>query len=297
LIIAIARGVPFLGFETNKKAVLVLALEENPRDVELRLKKLGMTKDDPIYIHEGPLSKYQLDEVRSFIREKEIGLVLLDSLAYYWTVKSENDNAEILREVKPLLSVARETGAAIGLIHHESKYGGRNESGESHGDGKSIRGGSALFGLVDQAILLDRRRGGRATERVLKAIGRRAESPSELVVELVGNPALSDPNPYGYRVAKSAHERAADALTSAWQTIENAAQEAQLSDKAMRVELEALVAAGKAEKAGKGVKNDPYLYRRSPDSFPDQSRTIEETNPGNGLDVSSREWGEANLSP
>src|SRR5262249_41354708 len=122
LIIAIARGLPFLGFETNKKAVLVLALEENPRDVELRLKKLGMTDDDPIYIHEGPLSKDQLDEVRSFIRETKIGFVLLDSLAYYWTVKSENDNAEILRAVKPLLSVARETGAAIGLIHHESKY-------------------------------------------------------------------------------------------------------------------------------------------------------------------------------
>src|SRR5262249_3675491 len=156
-----------------------------------------------------PLSEEELDSVHSFITEKKIGFVLLDSLPYYWTVKSENDNAEILRAVKPLLSVARATGAAIGLIHHESKYGGRSESGESHGDGKSIRGGSAMFGLVDQAILLDRRRGGRPTERVLRTIGRRAENPPELVVELMGNPALSDANPYGYRVAKSACERVA----------------------------------------------------------------------------------------
>jgi hypothetical protein len=297
LVIAIAKGLPFLGLETNKRPVLVLALEESPRDVELRLKKLGMTPDDPIYIHEGPLSEKELDRVQSFIREKKIGFVLLDSLPYYWTVKSENDNAEILRAVKPLLSVARETGAAVGLIHHESKYGGRAESGESYGDGKSIRGGSALFGLVDQAILLDRRRGGRPTERILKTIGRRTESPPELVVELAGNPALSDPNPYGYRVAKSAHARAADALTNEWQSIENVAQQAQLSDKAMRQELDVLTAEGKAEKAGKGVKNDPYVYRRPQDSFPDQSRTIEETNPGNGLDASPWEWQEPNLSP
>jgi bifunctional DNA primase/polymerase-like protein/AAA domain-containing protein/primase-like protein len=56
LAMAVARGLPFLGYATTKGGVLVLALEENSRDVEMRLRKLGMTDQDPIYIHHGPLS-------------------------------------------------------------------------------------------------------------------------------------------------------------------------------------------------------------------------------------------------
>jgi len=270
LAVAIARGLPFLERQTKKGGVLILALEEHPRDVELRLRKLGMTPNDPIYIHSGPLSNNEqaLRDIRSFIQEKRIRLVLLDSLPYWWNVRNENDNAEINERLKPLLQLARETGAAIGLIHHESKYGGRDAVGGSQGDGKSIRGASALFGIVDQAILLDRRQGKTLNQRILKAIGRRSESPRELVVELEGNTALSDPQPYTYRLLgtpealseAAAKDRVWSVLTAESQEVKAVEAAAGPGKKVVREALEALVAEKRARREGKGVKGDPYKY-------------------------------------
>lgn len=292
LVIAVARGIPFLGFKTKKGGVLILAVEEHPRDVELRLRKLGMTPDDPIYIHAGPLpnNEGELEAIRRFIQEKGISLVLIDSLPYWWSIKNENDNAEIIAALKPLLELARQTGAAVGLIHHESKYGGRDQWGGSHGDGKSIRGGSALFGIVDQAILLDRRHGGTRNQRVLKTIGRHSESPPELTIELEGNPALSDPNPYSYRNLGTSEEltkvgnaeKVLAVLTVERQDIEAIAKVSNINPKAVREAAEQLHNEGKVIREGKGVKGDPYTYRLEapievtehsfPDSFPGLSK-------------------------
>jgi RecA-family ATPase len=98
--------------------------------------------------------------------------VVIDSLSRFWNVMDENNNMEVIREVSPLLEMARETNAAVLLVHHERKSGGE--------DGRSIRGGSALFGLVDQAIFLERRQGEASNKRTLKTLGRYEESPPEL---------------------------------------------------------------------------------------------------------------------
>jgi len=304
LVISVARGIPFLNRPTKKGGggVLVLALEENPRDVTLRLRKLGMQNSDPIYVHEGPIpcSQNELDKIKAFIQEKKICLLLIDALAYFWGVKNENDNAEVIEKLKPLLELAREINVAIGLIHHESKYGGRGVSGESQGDGRSIRGGSAFFGIVDQAILLDHRRGGTANQRVLKSIGRRSESPKELVIELVGNPALSDPNSYSYKVlgtpqhmtVAAVKKQVKNALSSTDKDIQTIAAETKLKEKATRTALEELVKEGKATRSGKGAKGDPHKYRlksllpAQQGSIPSQGIAIpsigKETNSGGG---------------
>ena len=290
LVISVARGKPFLDRSTKGGGVLVLALEENPRDVALRLKKLGMTKQDPIYIHEGPLpnNKQELDAIKAFIEENQICLLVIDSLAYFWEVKNENDNAEVVRKLKPLLELARDSNVAIGLIHHESKYGGRSATGESHGDGRSIRGSSSLFGIVDQALLLDHRHGGSSNQRVLKAIGRRSESPRELIIELVGNPALSDPNPYYYKVLgtpvqvtlASTKDKVQKVLTAKDKDIKTIAAESTLAEKPTRTALDELFSEGKATRSGKGIKGNPYKYRQNASS-PIQQDSIH--SPGIGI--------------
>lgn len=288
LIIAIARGTAFLGFETKQSGVLILALEEHPRDVELRLRKLGVREDDNIFIHGGPLpsNSHELSAIRDFVKQNHIGLVMIDSLPYWWNIRNENDNAEILEKTKPLLELARKTDAAIGLVHHESKYGGRSDSGENKGDGKSIRGGSALFGIIDQALLLDRRHGGSSNQRVLKAIGRHAESPQELFIKLVGNPGLSDPSGYEYSVEGTGEEctkagyteKVLGVLSGEFVEVTEIAEKANLGSKMTRIILEDLVndaTDSTVERTGKGVKGDPHKYRLklSPeptqDSFPD----------------------------
>jgi len=64
--------------------------------------------------------------------EYNIGLLIVDSLSKFWNVKNENDAAEVERELKPLVQIARDTNAAVLLIHHNRK----NEKGDGLGDAR-----------------------------------------------------------------------------------------------------------------------------------------------------------------
>lgn len=111
--------------------------------------------------------------------------------------------------------------------------------------------------------------GGHLTIGVLKAIGRHAESPPKLIIELVGNPALSDPDPYEYHVLgtpealtrAASKEKVFRALTDGLQSIPALAQKTELGEKTTREAAEELFKEGKAIRKGKGVKGDPHTYR------------------------------------
>ena len=282
LAVAIAQGIPFLGRETLKGGVLILAVEEHPRDVERRLRRFGMRPEDPIYVHTGRLENNEatIKALRDFIVEKGIILVLVDSLSRYSNVRDENDNAGVIREVSPLLDLARETGAAIGLIHHERKSGGE--------DGRNIRGGSALFGLVDQAIILERRQGEINNQRLIKTLGRYDESPRELVIELVGDEykVLGTPEEMGEVQALA---KARETLSVEPMDIKTIAKEADLKEKATRKALERLRELGETIREGEGKKNSPFTYRLPySDSFLSQhSLKGEATNPDRSGDGKS----------
>ena len=178
LALAIQRGVPFLGGATKQKNVLILAVEEHPQDVQRRLRALR-AHDVPLHLHRGglpPTAALHL-ELREYVRAQQIGLVILDTLAHFWRgiVDDENDNMQVLKAVAPFLELARATGAAVLLLHHERKSAGTA--------GKTIRGGGALLGIADQAFLYGYTRAGRrSAKRVLETIGRYAESPASQVV-------------------------------------------------------------------------------------------------------------------
>src|SRR3984893_9425245 len=184
LAIAVARGVSFLRYPTQQGAVLIFALEEHPRDVRRHLEQFGMRSDDPIFILTGRLqnSPDLLEELQTFIVEHDITLVIIDTLTQFWSVADENSNSEVVREISSILDLARTTNATVLLVHHERKSGGE--------EGRGIRGGSALFGLVDQALLLERRHGGDETHRVLRTFGRYFEPPREVVLALDDSESL-----------------------------------------------------------------------------------------------------------
>jgi hypothetical protein len=281
VVVCIAQGINFLERKTERGAVLILAVEEHPRDIERRLRRFGMTEDDPVYIHIGPVQEQveALKSIRDFIIEKKIVLVVVDSLSRFWKVQDENNNMEVIREVSPLLEMARETNAAVLLVHHERKSGGE--------DGRSIRGGSALFGLVDQAIFLERRPGEVSNKRVLKTLGRYDDSPPELIIELVGDDynVLGTPEEFG---EVQAVEKVKTVLTVEPMDVKTIAKEADTTEKLARKALESLKERGEAERTGGGKKGDPYLYClfNSHNSLLSQSLPIgEETNLENWEDT------------
>jgi len=276
LAVAVAQGQPFLGYPTKQGSVLILAVEEHSRDVRLRLERFGLSQNDSLYVHAGRLSLLDLPSIQSFVKEQGITLIILDTLSRFWDIQDENDNAEVTRRVSPFLDLAHETNAAVLLIHHERKSGGE--------DGRGIRGGSALFALVDQALLLEKRQGGDGAQRVLKAFGRYADSPGELLFELEGNQyrSLGTQDHLDFDEKK---EKVHRVLTDVPRTPEAIAADAELSEKQTTRVLEALCAespGARASRQGKGVKGDPYLYcRPATNSIRSQPLPIgEETNSG-----------------
>lgn len=272
LAIAIAQGKPFLGYRTKQGGVLILAVEEHPRDVKRRLQRFGLCPGDPVFVHRGRLvdSPATFEALRQFIRKNVIKAVILDTLPRFWSVYDENNNAQVMREMSPFLDLARDTGAVVILLHHERKSGGE--------DGRGIRGGSALFGIVDQALMLDRRRqGGTSTQRVLRALGRYDETPGELILDLAGDEyrRLGTSEELN-REAKEA--KVWEALSEEPRDVATVAQGAGLTEKETRKVLEGL--GGKVIRKGRGVKRDPYTYRRAmADSILPQPIPIgEETN-------------------
>ena len=256
LALAVARGISFLRYPTTQGPVLIVALEEHPRDVRRHLEQFGMRRDDPIYVATGPLmnSTEILQEIELFVQEREITLVIIDTLTQFWNVADENSNSEVVREVSQILELARRTNAVVLLVHHERKSGGE--------EGRGIRGGSALFGLVDQALLLERRHGGDETHRVVRTFGRYFETPREVVLALEDSEYLNLGTGEDFNAID---ERVFNALSDTPLSIATISQELKISYKMVRKALENI--GDRVVREGLGVKAHPYTYRRAPNSF------------------------------
>jgi hypothetical protein len=257
LAISVAQGRSFLGYETQKGGVLILAVEEHKRDIRLRLERFEMKENDPIYIHARGLkhSSKTFKEIRKFITENEISLVLLDTLSRFWNIKNENDNAEVIQLISPILDLAHETDTAILLVHHDRKGGGDY--------GESIRGGSALFANVDQALLLKPRTGGDTTQRILKTLGRYSESPGELIVGLNEDEWIVHGTPKEMGV-EGDKRKILEAISEYPKDVKTLAEEADINQKRVKKALDALDR--ETMKEGKGVKGDPFTYRLEPEN-------------------------------
>lgn len=173
---AVSRGMPFLEKPTNRCDVLILAVEESSMDVKLRARRFGLTEDDRVSFIIGDVTPdlETYAELHDIITSKGIGLVILDTLGHHVSgaLESENDNAAALRAIKPWLNLARDTTAAVILVHHKGK-------GQ-----QSYRGASAIGGIVDQIIAM---REAPDNQRILETRGRYSETPRMSTIELINS--------------------------------------------------------------------------------------------------------------
>ena len=251
LIGKVADGKSFLGRATKQGPILILACEEQRRDIRRRLQSLSIAHPEHIHIHVGYLddTANTYRQLSAYIRQHRIQLVVIDTLNTFWAIQDENNAAQVTAAVKPLLSLARDTEAAVLLIHHTRKSEG------DHGD--EIRGSGALLSLLDAAFIL--RRHEAETQRKLVAISRYAETPAELLIELRdhGYEALGDPAAV-VKQAKLARLEAA--LTVSPQTVEDLAKKAGVAVKAAYPLLDRLVQERRADREGEGRRSSPYTF-------------------------------------
>lgn len=259
LLASIVRGLEFAAYKTHKTKTLLLAVEESPRDVAIRLTKFGLSKeqDDPLFIHTAPVvpDKPWYDELAKYVTDNEIGLVVVDTLASYWNVLDENANSEVHRAMMPLLWLARSTGAAVLVIHHVNK-------GEGYG-GRLIRGASASFAIVDQALILHRYGDPKSTKRRIETLGRYDDTPQEIIVALdgdtyvrIGDPAEATLDALKGKIQEALHGQPPMTAYDLGKVI------GAPTKKIMKAMAEV---PSWCVRTGEGKKGAPYLYALSPE--------------------------------
>jgi len=256
LIIAIARGLDYLGSALPPVHVLILALEEHRRDVVGRLRadlETDLKVDVKLVFAPLLFSAAIHQKIAHYIQEHNIGLVLVDTLPAWWGLEDENNASEVLRKGMPLLNMIRQTDAAWLCLAHTRKSGGEN--------GQEVRGSSALVGLVDIAITMKRTEGG-GNQRLLESVSRYADTPPKLVV------AYQDGrySPLGTPDSVSAEAKAQKVWEATSfddpQTVEELSALTHLSKQDVSRGLSLL--GDKVYRMGEGVRGRPYEYLRTP---------------------------------
>jgi hypothetical protein len=146
--ICVARGSRvFDVFETMKGGVLVIDEEDHIRLLQKRLRLLGAVGEDDIhYISQGQIkldTVESLNSVISVVKEKNIRLVILDSLVRIHS-QDEND-AKSMAKVFGYIQQIVAAGASVLLTHHHRKQVGFAPSNA----GQSMRGSSDILASVD----------------------------------------------------------------------------------------------------------------------------------------------------
>lgn len=253
LALAIARGETFLGCATTEGAVIYLALEEKRSEVRRHFADLGATGDEPIHIHCAAAPKDAMPELCKIVTALKPVLVIIDPLFKFLRVADEKVYAETCQAIEPLLTLARQTGAHVLLVHHNGKA-------ERADATDAILGSTAIFGGVDAALILKRT----DRYRTLQSSQRYGTDWSETVLEFeAATRSLSLGAEKSEAEAGRIGQQVLDYLGRSQEarTREEIEAEVEGDTGPKRKALRFLVEQGKVERSGTGKRGDPLSYR------------------------------------
>jgi len=153
----------WLGLPVRKNGRVLYVDEENPADIILnRFHKLGLTDkgaENIFFLHRpGIWLNKEPDVLLDEAAEIEPDLIVLDALTALHSIEENNANAMRSLFKEAIIPLARDTGAAVVVIHHTTKA----EDGSSF---KRARGSGDISAVVDCAM--DARGTGEPGELVL----------------------------------------------------------------------------------------------------------------------------------
>lgn len=186
-------------------------------------------------------------------------LVIFDSLHNLWSVKDENNAAEVRDAMMPLLLVAQ-AGAGVFCIAHPKK-------GDAT-QGQATRGSGATPGFVD-IIMEMRRMEDRPTEtrRVFSNYSRFDETPSEIVLDFARGKGYTAQGTKSEAHSSNRREKVLESLPleePGW-TIDEVLgdwpeEEKKPARRSIASDLDYLYGKGFVMRRGEGKRNDPFRY-------------------------------------
>jgi hypothetical protein len=181
--VAVASGGIALGDKAVEQgAVLYLALEDNQRRLQSRLKKRlngGRAPQGLELATQWPrLNEGGLEALEGWlISHPNARLIIIDTLAKMRKAGNSNDRKTLYdadyESVEPLLSLAGRYNVAVLVVHHLRKAGAEDPLDE-------VSGSTGLTGGVDGALVLKRERG--RADAYLYVTGRDIENEQELAL-------------------------------------------------------------------------------------------------------------------
>ena len=124
---ALAEGDPLWGIECEQTRILYCDMESG--DVGRAHKIERLYQDAPrvrgqlLFLREPIKLPEELEDLIVFVQEKGIGLVIFDTARRCFSVKDENDNAEVYARIVPTLDALKREGIASLTMGHPSKNG------------------------------------------------------------------------------------------------------------------------------------------------------------------------------
>jgi hypothetical protein len=262
LALCVARSVPWLGFQTTGGPVIYLALEEKRQEVREHFRAMGATDEDPILILCSAAPLDAIERLRLEAARRRPALIIIDPLFRFIRVEDGDDYATMTAALEPLLTLARESGACVLLVHHLGK-------GERPDGGDAILGSTAILASVDSALMMKRT----DRYRTLSSIQRYGQDLDEITINL-------DPIT---RTVTAGPSRADAELAEAGQLIlqylasmDHPVTEAEIDGaiecrrQAWKRALRELAGSGNVERTGRGGKADPFRYSGSPSIYGNQ---------------------------
>lgn len=246
---AISVGGTVLGFQAKRGSVMYLALEEVPNQLKKIFYEIQYPVDSDLRILSGPLAWKDKILLEKSIEEFAPSLVVIDTLGRFMSLPDFNDYAIVNQEFSYLLGIARKYGCHIMCLHHANK-------GDGIG-GSRILGSNAFFGLVDNAVFIDRedsfgristkpRYGVPIDGRYFKYIDGELVDAGDAKEKLLQN---------GSSKLIETLERASEALTEL-----ELIKRAQMQKQSFKVVLKDMIQLGRIKRSGTGRKGDPYIY-------------------------------------
>lgn len=186
IIKSVLTGTSFLDLNVNSGPVIYIALEE----IETQLKKsfeiMNLSNCKELYIHCGPLDWRERSTLESKIAKLKPSLVVIDTLGRFVNLPDFNDYSLVNEELAKLSYIAREYNCHIMCLHHKNKSEGSF--------GNQILGSNAIFGAVDNAIFISRKK----NEAELNTSPRYGNTISDLIFTYEnGSPIVLEKTPEG----------------------------------------------------------------------------------------------------
>jgi hypothetical protein len=155
--LAVAQGRPWLGHEVMEAGRVLYVDEENPPDLIFnRLNRLGMTPEDAKNIrylnNQGILLDKDPDALVDEALEFQPHLIVLDSLTRFHAGDEDKAGSMATLYNTALKPLARETDAAVMLLHHAGKTEANSSYRRSRGSGEIIANADAGFDVRQAGI-------------------------------------------------------------------------------------------------------------------------------------------------